>query len=406
MPHGAPRWTRGDVGREIGAWILAELRAHLVLAGIDGRAIDASHLVGVVPPAVAALALDDLTDVAAAAPTDGQVLAYDATGTQWVSADATGGAGMGGMLVAREEFAPAAAATTVTLANTPTTVLDVARNGVVQSVADGHYGASGAVLTFTTAFDGADRVVVSYAYGAAAVGGMPNPMTTLGDLITGDTGGVPIRLGAGTSGQMLVTLATGALGWATPATSTVSGEWRWRSAFQSGPPIGAGDVAVDATTATVVVVSTTTNSGGDVTGILERVETDDLVLIQDKNDSTLWRRYRVTGTPTVASGAATIPVAEEGAQGGALVNNQVCVVAFAAAGGAGGGMTNPMTSVGDLIVGGAAGAPGRLGIGTDNQVLTVVAGAVAWADVGVLATVLTDTAGDALADDAGDLLTE
>lgn len=45
----------------------------------------------------------------------------------------------------------------------------------------------------------------------------------------------------------------------------------------------------------------------------------------------------------------------------------------------GGGMTNPMTTAGDLIVGGVSGAPGRLGIGTDTHVLTLVSGAPAWA---------------------------
>ena len=39
--------------------------------------------------------------------------------------------------------------------------------------------------------------------------------------------------------------------------------------------------------------------------------------------------------------------------------------------GAGGGMTNPMTTQDDLIVGGAAGAPARLAKGADGQVLTV-----------------------------------
>lgn len=46
----------------------------------------------------------------------------------------------------------------------------------------------------------------------------------------------------------------------------------------------------------------------------------------------------------------------------------------------GGGMANPMTTAGDLIVGGSAGVPTRLAIGgTDGFVLTRVAGAVAWA---------------------------
>jgi hypothetical protein len=43
------------------------------------------------------------------------------------------------------------------------------------------------------------------------------------------------------------------------------------------------------------------------------------------------------------------------------------------------GMTNPMTTSQDLIVGGASGTPVRLAIGTNGYVLTAVAGAVAWA---------------------------
>jgi hypothetical protein len=50
----------------------------------------------------------------------------------------------------------------------------------------------------------------------------------------------------------------------------------------------------------------------------------------------------------------------------------------------GGGQTipfpvNPMTTLGDIITGGAAGVEQRLGIGSTNNVLTVVAGAPAWA---------------------------
>jgi hypothetical protein len=41
-------------------------------------------------------------------------------------------------------------------------------------------------------------------------------------------------------------------------------------------------------------------------------------------------------------------------------------------------MTNPMTAVGDVIKGGTAGAPQRLAIGSNGQVLTVAAGAPAW----------------------------
>lgn len=41
-------------------------------------------------------------------------------------------------------------------------------------------------------------------------------------------------------------------------------------------------------------------------------------------------------------------------------------------------LQNPMTSVGDLIVGGTSGATTRLGVGSTGQVLTVAAGTAAW----------------------------
>lgn len=44
------------------------------------------------------------------------------------------------------------------------------------------------------------------------------------------------------------------------------------------------------------------------------------------------------------------------------------------------GFADPISTQGDLIVGGVSGAPERLPIGADDQVLTVVAGEVAWAD--------------------------
>lgn len=246
IPRAPPRRARGDVGREIGKWILSEITELLALAGIHGRTIDASHIVGVVPTAATKLAvyvadvlcgnysslnltdnfecapnddpyftgsagdidlsstgvtpgtygdssyyptltidekgrvtyaaeiaagggpgaaaLDDLTDVTLTSPTDAQVLTYDAYTNQWVNADPTGGGAESSALVAREEFAPASSATTVTLAYTPVVLLSVTRNGVAQSTTDGHFSVAAATLTFTTAFDGTDRVVVSYAY--------------------------------------------------------------------------------------------------------------------------------------------------------------------------------------------------------------------------------------------------
>jgi hypothetical protein len=69
--------------------------------------------------------------------------------------------------VYHEEFLPAAGITTVTLSQTPAVVLDVFRDGVAQSVSDGHYSVSGAVITFTDALDGSSRVLVTYVIGLA-----------------------------------------------------------------------------------------------------------------------------------------------------------------------------------------------------------------------------------------------
>lgn len=50
-------------------------------------------------------------------------------------------------------------------------------------------------------------------------------------------------------------------------------------------------------------------------------------------------------------------------------------------GSGGGGMTNPMTTLGDIITGGSGGTAGRLGVGSSNQALVVTSGAPAWASV-------------------------
>lgn len=49
-----------------------------------------------------------------------------------------------------------------------------------------------------------------------------------------------------------------------------------------------------------------------------------------------------------------------------------------------GGFDSPMTDVGDIIVGGTAGAPTRRGIGAEGEVATVVSGTVQWQAVGAV----------------------
>lgn len=74
----------------------------------------------------------------------------------------------------------------------------------------------------------------------------------------------------------------------------------------------------------------------------------------------------LTAATTPLTGTEVIPLV----QGGATKKAAVSEVGF----------KSPMTTAGDIIVGGASGAAGRLAKGTDGKVLTMVAGAVAWAD--------------------------
>lgn len=69
-----------------------------------------------------------------------------------------------------EEFVPAAAATYVDLAGTPSVLLTVARDGVVQSAAAGNYSLSGRRLTLTDACSGTERLVVAYLTGSSGGG--------------------------------------------------------------------------------------------------------------------------------------------------------------------------------------------------------------------------------------------
>lgn len=57
-------------------------------------------------------------------------------------------------------------------------------------------------------------------------------------------------------------------------------------------------------------------------------------------------------------------------------------------------MSNPMTTDQDLIVGGASGAPGRLAVGSEGNVLKVVSGDVAWGAPAAAAAALSSVIGD------------
>jgi hypothetical protein len=102
----------------------------------------------------------------AVSPDAGNTLVWRANGFY---VPTSGGAGGSVTVLRDEEFAPAAAATTVVLAQAPTDIHIVTRNGVAQSAAAGHYSLAGSTLTFSDAFAAGERVTVVYSVGSSVV---------------------------------------------------------------------------------------------------------------------------------------------------------------------------------------------------------------------------------------------
>jgi len=99
--------------------------------------------------------------------------------------------------------------------------------------------------------------------------------------------------------------------------------------------------------------------------------------------------------PGADSSGTQIPmgVRHEGLKVYSKADNALYVWSGSAWAASGAGMTNPMTTSQDLIVGGASGTPTRLASGTNGYVLSMVAGSVAWAVATGFANPMT-TSGD------------
>lgn len=89
------------------------------------------------------------------------------------------------------------------------------------------------------------------------------------------------------------------------------------------------------------------------------------------------------GVCTITAGTATVNTAGSLAlsqwEGGFLYFTSASASIFFDVVQSSGGMTNPMTTSGDTIYGGASGTPTRLGVGSTGQVLTVASGVPSWA---------------------------
>lgn len=182
--------------------------------------------------------------------------------------------------------------------------------------------------------------------GATASAGFNNlsPITTTGDLILGTGTNTAGRLAIGTNTQVLTSNGTTA-SWVTP-----SGGGSVTS-FSSGnlSPLFTTSVAT-ATTTPAQTFSLSTAAAHSYLG--------------NNTGSTAAPAY----SSIVAADLPNIPIAGGG------TGQTTATTGFNA--------LSPMTTAGDIIVGGTSGAGTRLGVGSNTQVLTVVSGAPAWAAAG------------------------
>jgi hypothetical protein len=196
------------------------------------------------------------------------------------------------------------------------------------------------------------------AWSAVGGGSMTNPMTTAGDIIAGGSSGTPQRLAAGTNGYVL-TMTSGAPAWAAASGGggTVAGSDKQIQYNASGAFGAEAAFAYDYTTNTLTVDKITLN------GLL-------LTLASATGGAGLNIPHGAAPTSPTNGDLWTTTAGLYARINGATVGPYAT---------AAGSLTNPMTTTGDIIVGGASGTPTRLAIGaTDGYVPTVSGGAIVW----------------------------
>lgn len=172
-----------------------------------------------------------------------------------------------------------------------------------------------------------------------AASGLSNPMTTAGDMIVGGASGTPGRLAIGT-GVLKSNGTTPSWGAIGLASTDVSGTL----------PISMG--GTNATTAAGARTSLGLGSLSTLSSVTTNEITDGTIGVADLS----------------SMGAAANQI---------LQYNGTTWVPINTPSGSG-GLSNPMTTAGDMIVGGASGTPARLATGTNGQILRVNAGSPGW----------------------------
>jgi hypothetical protein len=116
--------------------------------------------------------------------------------------------------------------------------------------------------------------------------------------------------------------------------STKEAFWRYDASIVMADP-GAGKFRGNASTpaaSTVLAISATTDGNTDVSNALKALTVGDTVQIQDKNDSTNWARFTLSGAPVNNGTWFQLPLTYVSGGGSAITNNTLCVLSFSVAG--------------------------------------------------------------------------
>jgi len=199
---------------------------------------------------------------------------------------------------------------------------------------------------------------------------------------TGNTGGQGATGNTGEQGATGATGLTGTTGATGPTGQSASYyEYQARTNTQSTPPSN-GEVRwnnANQTSSTNLYISHLTSANVDVDIFLALFKPNDVIIIQDKNESNNYQRWIVSSAITINSGSVTVPVTLSTSTT-SFSNNHAVILAFISS-----GATGPQGATGATGVG-ATGATGFAGdkytttsttsesIGTGSKTFTVETG--------------------------------
>jgi hypothetical protein len=333
-----------------------------------------------------ASAINDLSDVTISSPSNGQVLKYNSTTSQWENGtDATGGGGGGAsQLDDLSDVAITSAASGDFLRHNGTAFVDSPiQAGDIPTGVDAAKLADGSVsnaelqrlngvtsdiqtqldgkVDENSAITGATKTKITYDAKGLVTAGADATQDDIGD-------GTTYKQYSQTEKSKLAGIATGATANDTDANlkNRANHTGTQTAATISDFTEAAQDV-IGALLADSSTIDFTYNDAGnaETVAVIDNSSTQKVVV--SKGGTTTGTRKQIN---FVEGSNVTITTSDN--SGSDRVD-----VTIAASGG--GGMSNPMTTAGDIIYGGASGAPTRLGVGTDGHVLTLASGVPTWA---------------------------